>query len=121
VIKFKIKSTCYKVNTLEKQSLIETYCSKLTNRTGRASHKLDSVAKKHSSNPVYPKFCEGQSTDFYVREYERLNAYRFEGQCLGKPTESLSLFKILSTNPQFTQDDTHMEELNNDQDQTIYL
>ena len=114
MIEFKIESTRYKVETLEKQALIEAYCAKITKRTGRAAHKLDSFAKRHSSNPIYPKFYEGTSTAFYVREYERANAYRFEGQRLGKPTESLSLFGTLSTNPQFTQDDTHIEEVNHD-------
>jgi hypothetical protein len=110
MIEFKVKSTTFKVSTPEKQALVEAYCSKITNRTGRTTHKLRSFEKQHSSNPVYPRFMEGTSTAFYVREYERLNAHRFEGQCLGKPTKSLSLFDHLSTNPQFTQDDSHIEE-----------
>ncbi len=112
MIEFKIESTRYKVKTPEKQALVETYCSKITKRTGRATHKLDSFAKQHSSNPFYPRFKEGTSTEFYVREYERINARRFGEQCLGKPTKSFSLFGVLSTNPQFTQNDTHIEELN---------
>jgi hypothetical protein len=108
MIEFKVKSTTFKVATPEKQALVEAYCSKITNRTGRMTHKLDSFAKRHSSNPVYPKFYEGTSTAFYVREYERANAYRFAGS-YGEPS---SLFDTLSTNPQFTQDDTHIEELN---------
>lgn len=114
MIEFKIESTLYKVETLEKQSLVETYCKKITNRTGRVTHKLDSFSKRHSSNPVYPKFYEGSSTLFYVREYERLNAYRFGGRCLGNQIEDLSLFDILSTNPQYTQDNSHIEETNHE-------
>jgi len=114
MIEFKVKSTTFKVETPEKQALIEAYCTKIKRGTGRATHKIDSFAKRHSSNPVYPCFREGTSTDFYVREYERVNAYRFEGKCLGKPTKSLSLFGTLSTSPQFTQDDTHIEVLNHD-------
>jgi hypothetical protein len=114
MIEFKVKSTTFKVATPEKQALIETYCSKITNRTGRVTHKLDSFAKRHSSNPVYPRFMEGTSTAFYVREYERANAYRYGGQSIGKAYESSSLFDTLSTNPQFTQDDSHIEELNHD-------
>jgi hypothetical protein len=110
MIEFKVKSTTFKVQTPEKQALIEQYCSKITNRTGRTAHKLDSFAKRHSSNPVYPRFMEGTSTAFYVREYEQANAYRFGGQSIGKDYESSSLFDTLSTNPQFTQDDSHVEE-----------
>ena len=110
MIEFKIKSTRYKVATPEKQALIEMYCSKIRKGTGRTNHKLDSFAKRHSSNPTYPYFTEGTSTAFYVRNYERLNAYRFAGS-KGEP---LSLFDTLSTNPQFTQDDSHIEELNHD-------
>jgi hypothetical protein len=51
------------------------------------------------------------STAFYVREYETLNAYRFGGKCMGEDRKSLSLFDNLSTNPQFSQDDTHIEEI----------
>jgi len=110
MIEFKIESTRYKVETPEKQALVEAYCSKIKKATGRTTHKLDSFAKRHSSNPVYPRFMEGTSTAFYVREYERVNAYRFAGS-KGEP---LSLFDTLSTNPQFTQDDTHIEEFNHD-------
>ena len=110
MIEFKVKSTTFKVATLEKQALIEAYCSKITNRTGRVTHKLDSFAKRHSSNPVYPRFMEGTSAAFYVREYERVNAYRFGGNY----SEPSSLFDALSTNPQFTQDDSHIEEFNHD-------
>jgi hypothetical protein len=110
MIEFKVKSTTFKVATPEKQALIETYCSKITNRTGRVTHKLDSFAKRHSSNPVYPRFMEGTSTAFYVREYERANAYRYGGMY----SEPSSLFDNLSTNPQYTQDDSHIEELNHD-------
>ena len=110
MIKFKIKSTTFKVATPEKQALIEAYCAKIKRGTGRTAHKLDSFAKRHSSNPVHPRFIEGTSTAFYVREYERANAYRFAG----KGVEPSSLFDALSTNPQFTQDDTHIEELNHD-------
>ena len=113
MIEFKIESTCYKVATPEKQALIEAYCSKITKRTGRVTHKLDNFAKRHSSNPVYPRFMEGTSTAFYVREYERGNAYRFGGQSIGKDYESRSLFDKLSTNPQFSQDDSHVEEIEN--------
>jgi hypothetical protein len=105
MIEFKVKSTTFKVVTPEKQALIEAYCAKIKRGTGRTAHKMDSFAKRHSSNPVYPRFREGTSTAFYVREYERSNAYRFAGQ--GEP---LSLFDNLSTNPQFTQDDSHIEE-----------
>jgi hypothetical protein len=114
MIEFKVKSTTFKVQTPEKQALIEAYCSKITNRTGRMTHKLDSFAKRHSSNPVDPRFMEGTSTAFYVREYERANAYRYGGQCLGERREPSSLFDNLSTNPQFTQDDSHIEEANDD-------
>jgi hypothetical protein len=106
MIEFKVKSTTFKVVTPEKQALIEAYCSKIKRGTGRAAHKLDSFAKRHSSNPVYPRFMEGTSTAFYVREYERANAYRFGGNY----SEPSSLFDTLSTNPQFTQDDSHIEE-----------
>ena len=106
MIEFKIKSTTFKVETPEKQALIEAYCAKIKRGTGRTAHKLDSFAKRHSSNPVYPRFYDGQSTAFYVREYETLNAYRFGS----KYSEPLSLFDTLSTNPQFTQDDLHVEE-----------
>jgi hypothetical protein len=92
----------------EKQALIEAYCSKITKRTGRATAEKN---PRWSSNPVYPRFMEGTSTAFYVCEYERANAYRFEGQCMGQRRESLSLFDSLSTNPQFSQDDSHIEEV----------
>jgi len=110
MIEFKVKSTTFKVATPEKQALVEAYCAKITNRTGRVTHKLDSFAKRHSSNPVYPRFMEGTSTAFYVREYERANAYRFGGMY----SEPSSLFDNLSMNPQYTQDDSHIEELNHD-------
>lgn len=113
MIEFKVKSTTFKVQTPEKQALIEAYCSKITNRTGRKTHKLDSFAKRHSSNPVYPKFREGTSTAFYVREYERANAYRYGGKYAEKRGD-LSLFDTLSTNPQFTQNGSHIEEVNDD-------
>jgi hypothetical protein len=107
MIEFKVKSTTFKVATPEKQALVEAYCAKIKRGTGRTAHKLDSFAKRHSSNPVYPRFMEGTNTAFYVREYERVNAYRFGGNY----SEPSSLFDALSTNPQFTQDDTHIEEL----------
>lgn len=113
MIEFKIESTKYKVETPEKQSLVKAYCSKITKRTGRTTHKLDSFTKRHSSNPVYPCFIEGTSTAFYVRKYERSNAYRFRGNYAEKRGD-LSLFDALSTNPQYTQDDLHIEEPNND-------
>jgi hypothetical protein len=113
MIEFKIESTRYKVETPEKQALVKAYCAKITKRTGRTTHKLDSFAKRHSSNPAYPKFMEGTSTAFYVREYERANAYRFAGS-YGEKRGALSLFDNLSTNPQFTQDDSHIEEANYD-------
>ena len=106
MIKFKVKSTAFTVQSLEKKALIEDYCNKITNRTGRTAHKLDSFAKSISSNPKYLKFTEGMSTCHYVREYEALNAYRFYGS--GKTG---SLFDNLSTNPQFSQDDSHIEEV----------
>ena len=105
MINFKVKSTTFKVETLEKQALIEAYCAKIKRGTGRTAHKLDSFAKRHSSNPVYPRFMEGTSAAFYVREYETLNAYRYAGK-----GEVLSLFDNLSTNPQYKQDDSHVEE-----------
>jgi hypothetical protein len=108
MIAFKVKSTTFKVATPEKQVLIEAYCAKIKRGTGRTAHKLDSFAKRHSSNPVYPRFREGASTAFYVREYERANAYRFGS----KYSEPSSLFDNLSTNPQFTQDNSHIEEPN---------
>jgi len=114
MIEFKVKSTTFKVRTPEKQALVETYCAKIKRGTGRTAHKLDSFAKRHSSNPVYPCFMEGTSTAFYVREYERVNAYRFAGKSIGGMYESKSLFDTLSTNPQFSQDDSHVEELNHD-------
>jgi hypothetical protein len=46
MITFKI--TTYKVNSPEKQALIETYCDKITRRTGRVAHKLDSFKKNDS-------------------------------------------------------------------------
>jgi hypothetical protein len=110
MIEFKIKSTTFKVKTPKKQALIEAYCTKIKRGTGRTAHKLDSFAKRHSSNPVYPQFLEGISTAFYVREYERSNAYRFGS----KYSEPSSLIDNLSTNPQYTQDDSHVEELNHD-------
>jgi hypothetical protein len=54
---------------------------------------------------------EGTSTAFYVREYETLNAYRFGGNCMGEDRKASSLFDNLSTNPQFSQDDAHIEEI----------
>jgi hypothetical protein len=102
MIEFKVKSTTFKVSTPEKQALIEAYCAKIKRGTGRSTAPTKPIK---SSNPVYPRFMEGTSTAFYVREYERANAYRFAGQ--GEP---LSLFDNLSTNPQFTQDDSHVEE-----------
>jgi hypothetical protein len=111
MIDFKVKSTTFKVQTPEKQVLIEAYCSKITKRTGRATAEKN---PRWSSNPVYPRFMEGTSTAFYVREYERANAYRYGGQCLGERRESSSLFDSLSTNPQFSQDDSHIEEINHD-------
>jgi hypothetical protein len=109
-IQFKVASTTYTVQSPEKRALVEAYCSKIKKATGRTIHKLDSFTKRHSSNPVYPRFMEGESTAFYVREYERVNAYRFTGS-KGEP---LSMFDTLSTNPQFTQDDSHIEEFNHD-------
>jgi hypothetical protein len=115
MIEFKVKSTTFKVITPEKQALVETYCAKIKRGTGRTAHKLDSFAKPHSSNPVYPRFMEGTSTAFYVREYERANAYRFASNSIWLGMyESKSLFDTLSTNPQFSQDDSHVEELNHD-------
>lgn len=107
MIEFKINSTTFKVETPEKQALIEAYCAKIKRGTGRSTAPTKPIK---SSNPVYPRFMKGTSTAFYVREYERANAYRFEGQCLGKDHKALSLFDHLSTNPQFTQDDSHVEE-----------
>jgi hypothetical protein len=107
MIEFKVKSTTFKVQTPKKQALIEGYCSKITKRTGRATAEKN---PRWSSNPAYPRFMEGTSTAFYVREYERANAYRFGGNY----SEPSSLFETLSTNPQFTQDDSHIEELNHD-------
>jgi hypothetical protein len=112
MITFTHDTTRYTVKTPEKQALVEQYCTKITARTGRTKHKMDSFAKRYSSNPVYPKFMEGTSTAFYVREYERANAYRFGGLCMGTRREPSSLFDTLSTNPQFTQDDSHIEEVN---------
>jgi hypothetical protein len=113
MIEFKINSTTFKVKTPEKQALIEAYCARIKRGTGRTTHRLDLdsyTKRQHSSNPVYPRFREGASTAFYVREYERANAYRFGS----KYSEPSSLFDNLSTNPQYTQDDSHVEELNHD-------
>jgi len=107
MIEFKIESTRYKVKTAEKQALVEAYCSKIKKATGRKSAEKN---PRWLSNPQYCKFYEGMSTERYVRDYERVNAYRFGGH-YGEP---LSLFDTLSTNPQFTQDDTHIEELTHD-------
>jgi hypothetical protein len=101
-IQFNVASTKYTVQSLEKQALIEAYCSKITKRTGCSTAPTKPL---RSSDPAYPRFMEGTSTAFYVREYETLNSYRFAGT--GKPQ---SLFDTLSTNPQFTQDDSHIEE-----------
>jgi hypothetical protein len=103
MIEFKVKSTTFKVSTPEKQALIEAYCAKIKRGTGRSTAPTKPIK---SSNPVYPRFMEGTSTAFYVREYERANAYRFGGNY----SEPSSLFDHLSTNPQFTQDDSHVEE-----------
>ena len=105
---FSIASTTFSVKTPERRAEIEAYCDKITRRTGRTGHKLDNFAKRYSSNPIYPRFMEGTSTAFYVREYERANAYRFAGSY----GQTLSLFDTLSTNPQFTQDNSHIEEVN---------
>jgi hypothetical protein len=107
-ITFKVKTATFKVQSLEKKALIEQYCAKITRRTGRTTAQKD---PRFSSNPVYPKFSEGSSTAFYVREYERANNHRFSGTCHGQKLESLSLFGALSTNPQFSQDDSHIEEI----------
>ena len=107
MIEFKVASTRYKVATPEKQALVEAYCSKITKRTGRHSAEKN---PRWSSNPHYCKFQEGMSTERYVREYERLNDYRFAGTA----GSSNSLFDNLSKNPQFSQDDSHIEELNHD-------
>jgi hypothetical protein len=106
-ITFKVKTATFKVKSLQKKALIEQYCAKITRRTGRTTAQKD---PRFSSNPVYPKFSEGSSTAFYVREYERANNHRFSGACYGQKLESLSLFDALSTNPQFSQDDSHIEE-----------
>ena len=105
MITFKIKSTTFKVETPEKQQAIIDYCNKITKKTGRPSHKIDGF-KRFSSNPKYLKFTEGMSTCHYVREYEALNAYRFYGNGVTN-----SLFDNLSTNPQYSQDDSHIEEV----------
>ena len=102
MIEFKVNSTTFKVETPEKQALIEAYCAKIKRGTGRSTAPTKPIK---SSNPVYPRFMEGTSAAFYVREYERANAYRFAGK--GAP---LSLFDHLSTNPQYKQDDSHVEE-----------
>ena len=102
MIEFKVKTTTFKVETPEKQALIEAHCAKIKRGTGRSTAPTKPI---RSSNPTYPRFMEGTSTAFYVREYERANAYRFAGK-----GESLSLFDILSTNPQYKQDDSHVEE-----------
>ena len=98
MIEFKVKSTTFKVKSLEKQVLIEQYCSKITKRTGKPVPEKN---PRWSSNPHYIKFYEGMTTDRYVREYERVNSYRFAGS----KSDSLSLFDSLSTNPQFSQND----------------
>jgi hypothetical protein len=103
MIEFKVNSTTFKVETPEKQALIEAYCAKIKRGTGRSTAPTKPIK---SSNPVYPRFMEGTSTAFYAREYERANAYRFGGMY----SEPSSLFDHLSTNPQFTQDDSHLEE-----------
>lgn len=112
MIEFTYATTRYKVETPEKQALVEAYCAKIKRGTGRTTHNLDNFAKRHSSNPVYPRFMEGTSTAFYVREYERANAYRFAGKSIGGIYKHKSLFDHLSANPQFTQDDSHIEEVN---------
>jgi hypothetical protein len=105
MIEFKVKSTTFKVKTPEKQALIEAYCAKIKRGAGRSTAPTKPL---RSSNPVYPRFREGASTAFYVREYERANAYRFGGMY----SEPSSLFDNLSTNPQYTQDNSHVEEPN---------
>jgi len=104
---FKIKSTTFKVKTTEKQAAITDYCAKITKRTGRKTAEKNPA---FSSNPTYPKFYDGMSANHYVREYERINDRRFAGRNLGVECKGQSLFTVLSTNPQFKQDDTHVEE-----------
>ena len=51
----------------------------------------------------YPSFAEGASTQAYVARYEKANSH------LGLITEGF--FQPLSTNPQYRQDDTVIEEV----------
>lgn len=109
-IVFNVGTTRYTVESeAKKQSIIE-YCSKITKRTGRSTHKR--YSGQFSDLPIYPAFHDGLSVRDYVRVYERLNAPRFYGRY---STEHGTIYPDLSDNPQFTFDDRvtieHCEEV----------
>ena len=109
-IVFNIGTTRYTVESEAKKQLIIDYCSKITKRTGRTTHKR--VSGQFSDSPVYPSFYDGVSVRKYVREYECLNAPRFHGRY---STETGTIYPELSINPQYSIDDTvtveHCEEV----------
>jgi hypothetical protein len=101
MIEFKLESTTFKVASIESRAKIEATAKKITRRTGRTSTKGE-------IRPVYPRFIEGTSTAFYVREYETLNNARF---AYARSAVN-SIFGELSCTPQFSQDGSHIEEFN---------
>ena len=104
-IVFNVGTTRYTVESeARKQSIID-YCSKITKRTGRTTHKR--VSGQFSDSPVYPSFYDGVSVREYVRVYERLNAPRFHGKY---STEYGTIYPNLSDNPQYSIDDVVIVE-----------
>ena len=108
MITFKVKTTTFRVHTMEKQESILQVCEKITRRSGRSKAGSASV---FSSSPKYPRFHEGDNVNHYVRAYEALNLRRFGGKCGQKTLVSPSLFVNLSDSCQYSQDDTHIEEI----------
>ena len=104
-IVFNIGTTRYTVESEAKKQLIIDYCSKITKRTGRTTHKR--VSGQFSDSPVYPSFYDGLSVREYVCVYERLNAPRFHGKY---STEYGTIYPNLSDNPQYLIDDAVMVE-----------
>ena len=97
---FNVGTTRYTVESeARKQSIID-YCSKITKRTGRSTHKR--YSGQFSDLPIYPAFHDGISVREYVRVYERLNAPRFHGRY---STEYGTIYTDLSDNPQYSFDD----------------
>ena len=104
-IVFNIGTTRYTVESEARKTMIIDYCSKITKRTGRSTHKR--YHGQFSDSPAYPSFHDGLSVRDYVRVYERLNAPRFHGKY---STDHGTIYPNLSDNPQYLIDDTVMVE-----------